>query len=247
MTVISSAAVDEYADSQHRCTRRADDFTLADRVWAWYLLPLHLISALAFTAIMVFVINNRNYPVCDNEDTWLHSLLNCGLAQSDVTSLISAALVLIRLVTSAWFTTSAWRGTYILLEKRGMTLAQMSNMVMFHWPGFSNGLGSGYTWLTAAMFLLIIPAQLIAPLASGSVSWVPGLSYSAGPELEIPTAHAGLYWQYFGLYIEHRSRAVLRAAARSSTDLAADSVACLQKPRSTGLPCLISPSTLLNG
>jgi hypothetical protein len=222
MTVISSAAVDEYADSQHRCTRRADDCTLADRVWAWYLLPLHLISALAFTAIMVFVINNRNYPVCDNEDTWLHSLLNCGLAQSDVTSLISAALVLIRLVTSAWFTTSAWRGTYILLEKRGMTLAQMSNMVMFHWPGFSNGLGSGYTWLTAAMFLLIIPAQLIAPLASGSVSWVPGLSYSAGPELEIPTAHAGLYWQYFGLYIEHRSRAVLRAAARSSTDLAAD-------------------------
>lgn len=222
MTVVPSAAVDECPHIHHRCIRRADDSTLADYLWAWYLLPLHLISALAFTVIMVSVLDNRNYPVCDNGDSWWRSLLNCGLAQSDVTSLISAALVLIRLVTSAWFTVSAWRGTYILLEKRGMTLAQMSNMVMFHWPGFSNSLGSAYTWLTAAMFLLILPAQLIAPLASGSVSWLPDHSYSVGPDLEIPTAQAGLYWDYFSIYPEHRSRAVLRAAARSSTDLAVD-------------------------
>jgi hypothetical protein len=94
--------------------------------------PLHLISALVFTAIMVFVVNNRNYPVCNDGDPWWRAPLRCGLTQSDVTSLISFALVLIRLVTSAWFTTSAWRGTYILLEKRGMTLAQMRNMVTFH-------------------------------------------------------------------------------------------------------------------
>jgi hypothetical protein len=171
---------------------------------------------------MVSVVNNRDYPVCDDAETWWRSLLICGLTQSDVTSLISVALVLIRLVTSAWFAVSAWRGVYILLEKRGMTLTQVSNMVMFHWPGFSNGLGSRCTWLTAAMFILILPAQLIAPLASGSVSWVPGHSNSGAPDLDIPTAHAALYWQYFGQYVEHRSRAVLRAAARSSTDLAAD-------------------------
>jgi hypothetical protein len=206
MTVVPSAAVDECPHIHHRCIRRVDDSTLADHLWAWYLLPLHLISALAFTVIMVSVINNRNYPICDNGDSWWCSLLSCGLAQSDVTSLISTALVLIRLVTSAWFTLSAWRGTYILLEKRGMTLAQMSNMVMFHWPGFSNSLGSAYTWLTAAMFLLILPAQLIAPLASGSVSWLPDHSYSVGPDIEIPTAQAGLYWDYFSIGPEHRSR-----------------------------------------
>ena len=222
MTVISSAVVCDYPDTHHKCTRRADDESLGDRLWAWYLLPLHLTSAVIFTAVMVFVVNNRNYPVCENEENWWHSLLSCGLAQSDVTSLISAALVLIRLLTSAWFTISAWRGTYILLEKRGMTLWEMSSMVMFHWPGFSNGIRSGYTWLTVAMFILILPAQLIAPLASGSVSWVPGQAYTPGAALEIPMAHSGLYWQYFSNYVEHRSRAVLRAAARSSTDLAGD-------------------------
>ena len=139
-----------------------------------------------------------------------------------------------RLVSSAWFGVSAWRGVYVLLEKRGMTLAQVSAMVMFHWPGLSAGSsgsngggrgagsGSGYTMLTIMMFVLIIPAQLIAPLASGSVSWVPGYAYSRGPDLDIPTAAPGLYWEFFSRFVEHRSRAVLRAAARSSTDLAAD-------------------------
>jgi hypothetical protein len=103
-----------------------------------------------------------------------------------------------------------------------MTLAEMFNMVIFHYPGFPNGSESSYTWLTAFMFHLILPAQLIAPLASGSAFWLPDQSYSAGPNLEIPTAQAGLYWDYFNIYVENRARAVLRAAARSSTDLAVD-------------------------
>jgi hypothetical protein len=98
----------------------------------------------------------------------------------------------------------------------------MFNMVIFHYPGFSNGSGSGYTWLIAFMFLLILPAQLIVPLASGSAFWLPEQSYSVGPNLEILTAQAGLYWDYFNIYVEYRARAVLRAAARSSTDLAVD-------------------------
>jgi hypothetical protein len=72
------------------------------------------------------------------------------------------------------------------------------------------------------MFLLILPAQLIAPLASGSAFWLPHQSYSVGPNLEIPTAQAGLYWDYFSIYVEYRARAVLRAAAQSSTDLVVD-------------------------
>jgi quinol-cytochrome oxidoreductase complex cytochrome b subunit len=57
MTVVTGAVV-EYAPSHHRSIRRANDFTLDDRPWAWHLLPLHLVSALAFTAIMVSVANN---------------------------------------------------------------------------------------------------------------------------------------------------------------------------------------------
>src|SRR5271155_5570142 len=59
--------------------------------------PLHLISVLVFTATTVFVVNNRNYPICNDGDPWWGALLHCGLTQSDVTPLISFPLVLIRL------------------------------------------------------------------------------------------------------------------------------------------------------
>lgn len=85
-TAISSAFVVDGQNDHHRCYRREDDRTLGDRLWAWYLLPLHLISALVFTAIMVFVVNNRNYPVCNDGDPWWRALLHCGLTQLDVTS-----------------------------------------------------------------------------------------------------------------------------------------------------------------
>jgi hypothetical protein len=34
--------------------------------------------------MMVFVINNRNYPICNDGGAWWRSLFNCGLPQSDV-------------------------------------------------------------------------------------------------------------------------------------------------------------------
>lgn len=63
----------------------------------------------------------------------------------DVASLISAALLLIRLAASAWSTVLGLRGAYIL-EKRGTALAQASNIVMYHWPGFFNDLRSSYSY-----------------------------------------------------------------------------------------------------
>jgi hypothetical protein len=89
---MSSASVVDSHNDHHQCYRREDDRTLGDQLWAWYLLPLHIVSALVFTAIMVFVVNDRDYPVCNDGDPGWRSLLRCGLTQSDVTSLISVAL-----------------------------------------------------------------------------------------------------------------------------------------------------------
>jgi hypothetical protein len=86
ITSISSAFVVDSQNDHRRCYRREDDRTLGDRLWVIPPSPpLHLISALVFMAVTVFVVNNRNYPVCNDGDPWWRALLHCGLTQSDVT------------------------------------------------------------------------------------------------------------------------------------------------------------------
>ena len=137
MTAVAGAVVEGYALSHHRRIHRADDFTLGDRLWAWHLLPLQ--SNISFGIYGDYGLR------CYHCGDLVALAAKLRTITVDVTLLISAALVLIRLATSAWFTVSGLRGAYILLEKRGITLAQVSNIVMYHWSRFSNGLRLGYS------------------------------------------------------------------------------------------------------
>jgi hypothetical protein len=142
----------------------------------------------------------------------------------------------------------------MLPEMRGMTLAEMFSMVISHVPEFPNGSGCSFTWLTASMFLLILPAPLMAPLASRSAFWLADQSYSVDQNLEIPTAQAGLYRDYFNIRVKYRARAVLRAAVRPRTGLTVDllnasplRLACVRKDLYTqSVACIpVLPPTVL--
>jgi hypothetical protein len=206
-----------HAPQTHICHYRKDDRGFANFLWAWYILPLHIIVASVFTFIMIYVLNHRHLNICTGSISWIEGLSKCGLQQSDVTSLISAALVVTRLLTAAWFTTSTWRGIYILLEKEGLTLSQLSNMTVYHFPGLPLSLRSGYWWSITAISLLILPAQLIAPLAAGSVSWIPGQSFAPGAIYQTTLPKPGNNWGWLNKFTEEKSRAVLQAAALSSS------------------------------
>jgi hypothetical protein len=104
---------------------------------------------------------------------------------------------------------------FIMLEKEGMTLTQAARLVNFHWPGMPTSARRTYTLAILLMFLLLIPPQYIAPLASGSVTWKPTQLYTSGTSVEISAANmTSLYWQtlYFS---EHRFDLSMGAASRS--------------------------------
>jgi len=167
----------------HHCQYREDDSGRWRSIIKWWLLPTHitLAAALAFALLQfvkdhLFLVNgadptehgpNSSYPT---------------IYQSDVTTLVSLILVLLRTLSSCWLSLAGWRMAFICLEKHGATLKQVDWIVGYLIP--PTRVASGRTppgegrrllptmWL---VFLLATPAQFVAPLLSGAVNWIPAI------------------------------------------------------------------------
>ncbi|KAL8832320.1 MAG: hypothetical protein Q9170_004932 [Blastenia crenularia] len=99
------------------------------------------------------------------------------LHQAQVTALISLGLVLIRLVVSSSSVLLTWRIVFILLEKRGITLgelARLTNVRVPILPGKQSRKSLLWSVWAATTIILLLPHGFAAPLASSSISWIPG-------------------------------------------------------------------------
>ncbi|KAH8586654.1 hypothetical protein B0O99DRAFT_656735 [Bisporella sp. PMI_857] len=139
------------------------------------------------------------------------------LKVSDVTTLVSTGLTIVRLLVGAWAGTIIWNCTFILLEKRpgGLSLPQLSRIMAFNVPPIPRSPSEG---LVLLLLLLIIPQQLIAPLITGAVNWSPSFEFSqslrptqAGSPEANPTSW---FWYY---YAGADRRASVRRAAAMAT------------------------------
>ena len=85
--------------------------------------------------------------------------------------------------------------------------------------------GALFVLITWAVMLLLWPAQLVAPLATSSVSWVPDtiISSSLPNEIETLIGGAGAGWDTYQIYSQGRMAVVLRAASIASIAQLADS------------------------
>ncbi|KAK0623834.1 hypothetical protein B0T14DRAFT_565153 [Immersiella caudata] len=163
------------------------------------------------------------------------------LQQTHMTALISVSLVCIRLLLNAWATISAWRVAFILLETSGMTLRQLCWTVSFGIPlsPFDSKGGTAdktktirrpgekkagrrekrisfaTAWAMSSICAILLPSQVAAPIASGSVSWIPKTisSPSLQPLRNVPVPGPGYHWDWYQMYPAVRSTLVLRSAA----------------------------------
>src|ERR1035438_6115463 len=103
--------------SAHQCIRRDDDGAIWNKVCAWWLLPVHSLAVIILTSLMLYVVNGPSF-LLDSSSSFDHPRIM--LYQSDITALVSLALVILRLLAAAWFSLTAWRKMFIILEKRGM-------------------------------------------------------------------------------------------------------------------------------
>lgn len=209
----------------HKCFKRNDNQGIWNHIIAWYLLPLHLFVSVTFAYTMMFVLDNKIFAIRSNPN--LNAPHQKGLYQSQVTTLVSVSLVCIRIIAGAWSSLSVWRCCFILLEKSGLTLQQLSSTIAFNIPtsafaSASKGKGQrnrGATWIVFMICALLLPSQFAAPIASGSISWIPDIEMSpvATTLNNISVAGPGYPWDWYQEGAAQRNTLVLRSAAYASS------------------------------
>ncbi|CAE6445849.1 unnamed protein product [Rhizoctonia solani] len=104
------------------------------------------------------------------------------LLQSDIVTILSSAIILLRLGLGAWSSALCWRSAIFLMERGGLTLSGLRGII-----------GAGVltptlyarditTFLTGVTLLVTLAANFVSPLLTGSISWVP----SNQPTIYIP-------------------------------------------------------------
>lgn len=136
-------------------------------VFAYYLLVLHGIASCGMVALVIYFVDG----LVVNYDGQSSGYRIGSLEASDVTTAISTAVVIIRLITTAWTTTVAWRCAFILLETDGVTLLQFNRVVSWRilWPGWMDW--SRNTRLIGVVLLLLAPSAFVAPVLTGAIGW----------------------------------------------------------------------------
>ncbi|KAL1641515.1 hypothetical protein SLS58_006020 [Diplodia intermedia] len=209
---MQSASHHDPSDSAHY----ADQTRRGARIWrltrAWYFFPLHAILVIVFAVVALAILDGKTFPTSSNAPfgTTITHIFKGQLRQADVTTLVSAALVLVRLTLNVCSSIAAQRSIFILLEKCGITLQEIERIFSFEQgPLGMNGFKLG----TVILLLLLIPAQLSAPLAQGALSWEPQLSLRhADYNVSLNIAGPGDAFNQFKNHDEPRDFSIKRAS-----------------------------------
>ena len=121
--------------SSHVCRYRDDDTRWLSRIYAWWLLPAHFFASTAVAALLICIVDQRNFLVSGPPDSRVYNVSRTSvLYQSDVTTLISIALLVVRVVAGSWITLAGWRMCFCVLEVDGASMGQVLNMIQYRMP-----------------------------------------------------------------------------------------------------------------
>ena len=185
----------------------------------------HLVFCLALAFAIAFGVDG--YKAID-ADASRHYRGRYLLRVADVTTLISASLVVIKLTVTSWSVIAFWRCGSLLINhtETGLNPRRISFMMTWRLPPWfmwrfkypKDKIG----WATATVLLLVFPQAFIAPLLSGAINW----KTSSAPGSEVPVASAnpnadfGLWYWYLAQGTSRKS--ALRQAAGAVTHAWAD-------------------------
>ncbi|MCJ1396627.1 hypothetical protein MMC18_009518 [Xylographa bjoerkii] len=217
----------------HKCKYRDDSSGLWNRICTWWLLPLHIAFVAAFTIVLF---------AFDGHLVAIDGTIRYGrLSQSEVNIFISIGLTIIRLVAGGWLATLGWKMAFIVLEKRETNLAELDRLITWKMPllaryqaersSLRNKLkvrggikrnqetSSRHSYKQTTLLLwsicfMSIPPQIVAPLAFGSIIWIPhGERRPSNVQVPVTTPGPGDNWDWFGLYSRNRAFTVYQASA----------------------------------
>lgn len=162
----------------------------AAREWATTLWPLvlHCVLTVSIVAFLLSYVNANHFNVKERR---AHVQLANGTTvfwprsaplQSDITTLLSSSLTLLGLITTAWLGQLVWHCAFMLMEQTGLRPSQLHNMIKYriHQPRKGK---KRIDLLTAIIIAIVLPANVVAPVLTGSITWVPD-NYLMGDSLD---------------------------------------------------------------
>src|ERR1700733_12196901 len=150
--------------------------------WALVLLPLagHFALSACTVAFVWLYVSGRTFGVSERKATYIESDGSKGTArhftilQTDITTTLSIILALTRTCGDAWCGAMCSRAAFILLEKDGMRLEDLTWMLDWGLPASFTPRRIGghfhFVFITALVLLASLPALFAAPLLTGSIT-----------------------------------------------------------------------------
>ncbi|KAH8589137.1 hypothetical protein B0O99DRAFT_600099 [Bisporella sp. PMI_857] len=205
--------------------RPTDKIRIRTIIKALKVLIFHLLACIGLSLALLYAVND--YKALDGTSTPRSSNGKFTLRSGDITSLISAAIIILNVITTIWCSTSVAQCAFAELENSGLTIAQFNRMMA--WPNIPRLKVSGISGFVMIILLANFPQAYIAPLLEGSVNW--GAAFEEVGEVMVasgnPAADFNL-WGWYGVKLQDRKAAVRRAAgmanlAWGTTNISADS------------------------
>ncbi|KAE8448849.1 hypothetical protein EG329_008851 [Mollisiaceae sp. DMI_Dod_QoI] len=206
-------------EQEHTLAKAAKKKSLFTRGFIfWSFLILYSICCIAISIILVKVIDGFNAAV-STTPRYINGKLQLRVA--DITTLISAGLVVIKLFVTSWTLVAVWRCAYSLTHGLNVQLSkeQLSFMTKHKLPPWLNypfelPRRSG-SWVISAILLLMFPQTFIAPLLSGAVNWNPVI-VPEGSSVPVNStssfAESSLWYQYTDSTYPDERNQVLKTA-----------------------------------
>ena len=177
------------------------------------------------------------------------------ILQTDITTTLSIILALTRACGDAWCGAMCARAAFILLEKDGMRLGDLTWVLDWGLPAsFTPRRISGHShivFITALVLLASLPALFAAPVLTGSITWSPShtMVLSGVPVSNIPTS-AGVHDSYSWWWLQfaaNRDICRIRAAGSAGTAWNTDATLDLGLMKRIVAPAKqLSPNSTLN-
>ncbi|KAI5800464.1 hypothetical protein FPQ18DRAFT_301090 [Pyronema domesticum] len=221
-----SSAVD--GDSRE-IEKRTCESSIRRAFAAHYLLFVHLVIYITTFCAILFWLSGKAMRFNDNIVMEGVSFLRT----SDILTIITAVLVVIRTVTASWSSLVAWRCVFLLMEKGDIDIRQANwtvswkllRPISFGWSGWfctpekssgesymahnSNpGTAKFYRYCVSIILLLMWPAIFSAPLLTSSVEWVPNVELTVLKTDEVKRYQP--YWKEDEIWYDYLENVIAR-------------------------------------
>ncbi|KEP46979.1 putative transmembrane protein, partial [Rhizoctonia solani 123E] len=135
--------------------------------------------------------------------------------QLDITTIVSALLVILRWAIASWTVAFKWRSAFLLVGTNGLRRRSLKQIVRFGLLLPRASIGGPLALFIGVTLFLNTVGQSLSPLLTGSISWVPFNTLArplTNTTISVPVASPTDEWDRYQKWEEWRQRVTVQAA-----------------------------------